>query len=90
LQSLQKTLTTNQPMGGQPPAAPQQHPSPQPNMPSRQASLPPAMGGGYASPPQNFTSQMLPQQDARQSTPPRQGNGAMNFGGIASPPTNRI
>ncbi|KAG9047755.1 hypothetical protein FS837_001596 [Tulasnella sp. UAMH 9824] len=90
LQSLQKTLTTNQPMGGQPPAAPQQHPSPQPNMPSRQASLPPAMGGGFASPPQNFTSQMLPQQDARQTTPPRQGNGPMNFGGIASPPTNRI
>ncbi|KAG8921512.1 hypothetical protein FRC01_000212 [Tulasnella sp. 417] len=88
LQSLQKTLT-NQPMAGQPPAVPQQHPSPQPNMPARQASLPPAMGGGFASPPQNFTSQMLP-QDAHQTTPPRQGNGPMNFGGVASPPTNRI
>ncbi|KAG8972943.1 hypothetical protein FRB90_010073 [Tulasnella sp. 427] len=90
LQSLQKTLVNNQPTGGQAPAPPQQRPSPQPNMPSRQASLPHAMGGGFASPPQNFSVQILPHQDARQTTPPRQGNGPMNFAGLASPPTNRI
>ncbi|KAG9044502.1 hypothetical protein FS837_008052 [Tulasnella sp. UAMH 9824] len=80
-----ENLANNRPMGYQQAGTAPQQDYP---MPARQAHS--AMGGDFASANKTLTPFIRPQQDARQDTPPMQSTGAMNFGWIASTPTNRI